>query len=460
MKKHSDEVEQIEAIRKEIKHVYLSDSRPWVIGYSGGKDSTLVVQLVFEVMRELNPDQRKKQIYVISSDTLVENPLIISFIDQSLQKIADSARKFDLPITTHKVMPELKNSFWVNLIGRGYPSPRQHFRWCTDRLKIEPTNKFITERINEYGEVIVVLGVRKAESSSRARVIENHQVKDRILQRHASLTNAYVYAPIQDLSTHSVWEYLLEGPAPWGVNHQQLLDIYQDSSAEPVFMLDKSFPATGNSRFGCWTCTVVSEDKALAGLIENNNPELEPLLIFRDWVYKIRDESGKREKKRQNGQIYYVGEGDNRHIGLGPFTFETRKEILNRLLQIQKQLFSDSSYVGKYSQRPLISLEELKLIDQIWIERGNWESTVPEIWTDVMETKLNWVNPERPLFPKEEINLLQQLSDDKDVPLDLIHKLLKIEEKYFGFSIKRGLYNDFNSILNEQWLHPGNEVAE
>lgn len=453
-----ENLNQIQTIHNEIKQLYLADSRPWVIGYSGGKDSTLVVQLVFEAISQLRPEQQLKDIYIISSDTLVENPLIISYIDHSLEMIEQYAYTQDLPLSTHKVMPELNQSFWVNLIGRGYPSPRQHFRWCTDRLKIDPTNKFITEKINQFGEVIVVLGVRKTESSSRAQVLEKHRVENRILRRHTSLTNAYVYAPIQDLSTHEVWEYLLSKPAPWGINHNKLLEIYQDSSTEPVFMLDKSSPATGNSRFGCWTCTVVTEDKALIGLIENGNPELQPLLEFRDWLYQIRDVESKREKKRQNGRIYHVGEGENRRIGLGPFTLITRKEILRNLLEIQKQLLNDSVYTTKYGTRALISLEELKIIDQIWIERGNWESSVPKLWEDVMGNTLDWVSPERPLFSQDEISLLKKLSKENGIPLELLHKLLKVEEKHFGFSIKRGLFNEFNSILNEQWLHQEDEA--
>lgn len=450
---------KIQEIREEIKQIYLCDPRPWVIGYSGGKDSTLVLQLVYESLLELEPQQRKKHIYVITSDTLVENPLIITYIDKALSFIDIAARKQKLPITTHKVMPELRNTFWVNLIGRGYPSPRQHFRWCTDRLKIEPTNNFIKERINEFGEVIVVLGVRKAESSSRARVIESHRIENRILRRHTTLINAYVYAPIEELTTQSVWDYLLNTPSPWGIDHKDLYNIYQDSAAEPVFMLDKSSPATGNSRFGCWTCTVVVEDKALVGLIENDNAELYPLLIFRDWLYIIRDEEDKREKKRVNGQIYYVGEGENRHVGLGPFTLETRKEILRRLLITQKTLFEDKVFVSKYGRKELISIDELKLIDQIWIERGNWESSVPQIWKEIIGTAIDWVNPERPLFPMEDIKFLKELSEENNIPIDLLHKLLKIEEKHFGYSIKRGLYSDINTILNEQWLHHENEVS-
>ena len=112
-----------------------SDDSPWVVGYSGGKDSTVVVQLVFEALKELPPEKLHKKIYVISSDTLVETPLIIQSINQTLRKVQEKALELGLPIETHKVKPVVEQSFWYNIIGKGYPSPNQQFRWCTDRLK-------------------------------------------------------------------------------------------------------------------------------------------------------------------------------------------------------------------------------------------------------------------------------------------------------------------------------------
>ena len=60
----------------EIRYVYQSDDRPWIIGYSGGKDSTTVVELVYSMLLKLPPEQRSKRVYIISSDTMIENPLI------------------------------------------------------------------------------------------------------------------------------------------------------------------------------------------------------------------------------------------------------------------------------------------------------------------------------------------------------------------------------------------------
>src|ERR1700722_13928311 len=106
---------------REIREVYLSDNRPWVVGYSGGKDSTCALQMVWTALAALRPDQRRKPLYVISSDTLVETPVIVRYIDVTLRRIEAAAAAQNLPIKAKKVTPNVDRSFWVNLIGRGYP---------------------------------------------------------------------------------------------------------------------------------------------------------------------------------------------------------------------------------------------------------------------------------------------------------------------------------------------------
>ena len=141
---------------------------------------------------------------MISSDTLVETPKIVDYIDASLERMNDAAGSAGLPLTAHKVKPTLENTFWVNLIGRGYPAPSKQFRWCTDRLKIEPANRFILEKVAEHGEVVVVLGVRKGESATRAQVMTLHRLKNSLLSRHSRLPNAYVYTPVEDWTVDDV----------------------------------------------------------------------------------------------------------------------------------------------------------------------------------------------------------------------------------------------------------------
>src|SRR5579863_3206549 len=177
----------LERIYDEIRQVYLQFPQPWVIGYSGGKDSTAVLQLVWKALEKLPVEQRAKPVFVIASDTKVETPVIVDYIDTTLRLVNERSQAARMPFQAQKVMPTLNDSFWVNLIGRGYPAPTTRFRWCTDRMKITPANRFIGQKVAQYGEVIMVLGVRKSESSTRMQLMSTYQMKNHILRRHGSL---------------------------------------------------------------------------------------------------------------------------------------------------------------------------------------------------------------------------------------------------------------------------------
>ncbi|MCR1950019.1 DNA phosphorothioation system sulfurtransferase DndC [Clostridium sp. DSM 100503] len=302
---------KVENIIKEMTRVYKNDSRPWVIGYSGGKDSTTVVQLAFMMLQKLPPEERHKDVYVVSSDTLIENPVILSYLKENTQLINEGARKLGLPLYTHMVHPDYNNTFWSNVIGKGLPTPTSiRFRWCTERLKIKPSNKFIEEKVRENGEVVVLLGVRKAESIARGIRIKNREIDGYLLTPHATLQNTYVYNPIVELTTDDVWEILLSnnGITPWETNNNVLFELYMggDGGECPFTTTnDKETPSCGNSRFGCWICTVVKEDKSLTGFIKTTEPELQLLLDFRNWLLSIRDKHEYRQQYRRDGNHYY-----------------------------------------------------------------------------------------------------------------------------------------------------------
>ena len=183
---------------KEIQELYLSDQKPWIIGYSGGKDSTTILSLVYSALLGLPKDKLTKHIYVVSSDTLVEPPVVVDMILTVLDLINRQAVIDCLPMTAHPVTPKPDQTFWVNLLGRGYPAPTQSFRWCTERMKINPVSAFIIDKVAKFGEVIVVLGSRSQESSSRAQVIAKHRITGSLLARHTSLPNAFTYMPIEN----------------------------------------------------------------------------------------------------------------------------------------------------------------------------------------------------------------------------------------------------------------------
>jgi DNA sulfur modification protein DndC len=176
-------LKDIQNITNEIQELYCLDTIPWILGYSGGKDSTTVLQLVWNAIAALPAKKRNKTVYIITTDTLVENPIVSAWVGNSLKLMSAAAQEQELPIEPHLLHPAIKDTFWVSLIGKGYPAPRHRFRWCTERLKIHPSNSFIRDMIRASGEVILILGTRKAESSRRAATMEKHElgkVNDRI----------------------------------------------------------------------------------------------------------------------------------------------------------------------------------------------------------------------------------------------------------------------------------------
>lgn len=437
---------------EEIHGLYKADKRPWVIGYSGGKDSTAILQLVYLALLSLPEVERQKPVFVVSSDTLVETPIIVNLITSTLEKIQSGANSQGLNLHTQQVMPKIKETFWVNLIGKGYPAPTKNFRWCTERMKINPVSEFILDRVAEFGEVVVVLGSRSAESSSRAQVIKKHKIEGKRLAKHVSLPNAYVYTPIEEWSADDVWEFLFTGSAPWGGNHQALFDLYKDSNAgECPLVVDTSTPSCGNSRFGCWVCTVVTKDKAMDGLIESGHTWLAPLQDFRNKLHHTtlpENKSEFRNFKRRSGKITTVGLDEDFKVIPGPYWMSYRKELLRKLLEAQKEARIEDP------QLELITFPELEEIRNAWKHDPNepdWEDSLPKIYEDVMKDKRDWAESDAGAFTKLDADLLLELQTKHKVPAALIMKLIELELSMDGLSKRSLIFDRIGKLLNRDW---------
>lgn len=355
-----DQKTNFDIICQQMLDEYLDSSQnfPWIVTFSGGKDSTLVAHLVFDILLELPPNLRTRQIYFVSNDTLVESPLVVSHMKKTLAQILKSAKILKLPIDGEITTPKVSETFWSLLIGKGYPSPNRGMRWCTDRLKIQPTSQYILNKVSEHGEVILLLGVRKDESATRKASIESHQnLENSNLTPHTSLKNAYVYRPIVDISTDEVWEFLVFNNPPWGGSHRDLVQLYREAQGGecPLILSQDDAPSCGtnSSRFGCWTCTVVTKDKSLQGFVDVGKTEFQPLLDFRDWLVEIRNDEKYRQYRRRNGQVTMK----NGKLIPGPFTIEARQMIFERLMQVQDEFGEE-----------LISPAEIEFIKQTWAE--------------------------------------------------------------------------------------------
>lgn len=443
------EQKTIQDVYNEIREIYLRFPQPWVIGYSGGKDSTTVLQLVWKAIETLAPAQRQKPVFVVASDTRVETPVIVDYIDTTLRRINDAARAQGMPFHSEKVVRPLEDSFWVNLIGKGYPAPTTRFRWCTDRLKISPVNRFVQEKVAQYGDVIMILGVRKAESATRAQLMQTYQVKGHVLRRHSSLPGAYVYAPIADFATDDVWSYLLQVQSPWGNNNRDLAALYRNAnSGECPLVVDTSTPSCGNSRFGCWVCTVAQRDTSMEGLIDNGEEWMEPLLEFREWLSVTTDPARKREFrdiKGRDGRVILKKDGTP---AARTFTLAASKQALEKLLNAQKTI-NDSRPNSKIT---LIEEEELHEIRKVWrTERRDWDDSVPQIYRSVYGDSIEWPSDDDSPFHYEQKAVLERACREHDVPFDLMAKLMDAERRMNGMARRAGIQKALSRVLEEEW---------
>lgn len=415
-----------EQIVDEIRSLYLSDAIPWIVGYSGGKDSTASLQLLWTAVASLPEAQRVKPVHVISTDTLVENPVIAAWVETSLLRIGISAQQQGLPITAHRLTPSIENRFWVNLIGKGYPAPRPKFRWCTDRLKISASTKFIQELSENNGEAILVLGQRRGESQVRDKVMDQYKDSTRArLSRNKDprLSRVWVYPPIENWSSDDVWGYLITQPNPWGIDNQELFGIYRGATpdAECPIVVDTSTASCGDSRFGCYVCTMVSEDKSMKAMIQNDVQKqwMQPILDFRNKHLAVEDRSV-RDFRRMNGRLT-VFHGELVH---GPYTQAHRAQLLRELLLTQRVVRNADQKQGTQLIE-LISIEELDEIRRLWVEdKGEIEDLVPQIYTEVFDAPYPGKDLEQSPLDATDLGLLERVA--KEVDPEAANELYKL----------------------------------
>lgn len=450
---------------QEVVTLYGSDDIPWVIGYSGGKDSTAVLQLVWNSLATLPPEKRVKPVYVISTDTLVENPVVALWVSKSLDRMDTEANEQGLPITAHRLTPEPENTFWVNLIGRGYPAPRPKFRWCTERLKIMPSTAFISSVVQKHGEAILVLGTRKAESTARARVMERYEKKRvrELLSPNGSLPNSYVYTPVENWTNDDVWLYLMQVKNPWGYNNKDLLTMYQGATAdgECPLVVDTSTPSCGDSRFGCWVCTLVEKDKSMHAMIQNDQEKewMLPLLELRNELDPPRGpqtDRALRDFRRMNGSVQLF---HDRPIP-GPYKQHVREDWLRKVLQAQR--FIRENGPEEVRNIELITLEELEEIRRIWvIEKHEIEDTLPEVYREATgEPFPGGRIDDNLVMGAGEMQLLREICGDDDLHYQLTRELLSIEKRHKSMLRRAGLFDAMKNAFHRHFYDDENDALE
>ena len=446
----------------QVQKLYRADEIPWVVGYSGGKDSTATLQLVWSALQLLAPHERSKRVFVITNDTLVENPAVAAWVRRAHQAMESAAVEQGLPISTHLLSPDVSETFWVNLIGRGYPAPSRKFRWCTERMKINPTTRFIRSLVQKNGEAIIVLGARRAESAARAARIDRYNrqsVRDH-LTPHVELASALVYKPIVDWTDDDVWLYLMQVANPWGFDNKQLLTMYRTASpdAECPVVMDTSTPSCGNSRFGCWTCTVVEKDKSMSAMIQNDAEKewMQPLLDVRDQIADATTGRSLRDFRRLNGRVSLF---NGNHVP-GPYTQDGRAHWLRLVLEAQTWVRAKGP--NDVRDIELITLDELHEIRRIWVaEKHEREDLLPSIY----EKTTGQPFPGQPRFDdqfpfqSDDLTDLRELCKS-DLQYELLRELISVEHGHRIAARRSGLWQDLEAAFNRSGYESREEAID
>ena len=390
----------------------------------------MLVSLIFEAVSSLPLEERTKEIAVVCTDTRVEIPAVVSRVENELRLMTQFSQKKQLKISTHLLKPPADQSFWVNMLGRGYPPPNRVFRWCTQRLKIDPVSSFIKNNLERWGEAIIHLGARRNESGSRAQTMKARARNELGLSRHEDLPRCWIATPIEFVTTDEVWEFLLDEKtgleSPWGGDNNELFQLYKDAAGgECPLVVDKSTPSCGNSRFGCWTCTVVERDKASEGLLACGDLRMEAFLRFRDILIEYRNpDNGYRDMIRKNGQE-----------GPGPLKIESCKALLAKLLELQEE-----------TGLSIISEEELHWIQTFWKSARN-----PDSGNGVANIVIQQRGKTMPEIRDDSyLKFIQTaVATDKDISLETLHRLIAKVEEFSESHRALGLQEDLLQILQD-----------
>jgi len=300
----------------------------WIITFSGGKDSTS--SLIISLEAAITFKGKVERIDIIYSDTTVEIPTINGYAKDFLKSLKKNPHLNGVDFHTHIVRPPIKDRYWVKLLGYGYPPPHQKFRWCTHRLKIRPVENKL-KRYFKPDQTLIITGVRYGESQDRDKRLalscsRGGECGQGLWFQYSDKLKVGYLAPLIDWTSCDVWDFINFVAPGHGFPTTELNKIYNGH----------------DTRFGCWTCTVVRQDRAMERTIEQ--PEwahLAPLAEFRNYIWQETRNANTRQL-RDNGMP-------------GRLKISTRKKLLKRLVNIQSS-----------TKISLIDDQEIEAIKGIW----------------------------------------------------------------------------------------------
>lgn len=374
---HKDIVTLLNEARQLITETYINpnDRSPIVLRCSFGKDSSILLKLTIEAVMMLPSDQWTRHIYIVVSDTMVETPIIKYHVKGESEKVEQLIKEQHLPMSLHIVKPRLTERYFYEVIGKGYSLPSRKERRCTQKLKTEPSKRFL----KGIDYTTVMTGVRLSESEQRYNTYSAAEDK-RMLDADGKM----LVMPILDFWVEDIWE-AAHGRFPWG-SSLPLRQHYAEATGECGFQnprgTEKNKVDACGARFGCFTCPVISADRSTEHMADHHE-WLKPYTEWRELQMKVygkyvpqrqpwmNDREWKREKERWemfNWRLRGVTKSGYRRNGrkeeldeYGTILVEAREFLLQKLFEAQDEINRLRSVEG-LEPDCLIEQDEIDLI--------------------------------------------------------------------------------------------------
>ena len=339
---------------------YGADRSTWVVGFSGGKDSTATVTFIDWAIGQ-GLIQRPKNLILVYSDTLMELPSLEDSAHRLMAHLQSRGWQIRCSVPALETKPTTVERFFVTMLGRGYPPPHNRFRWCTKRMKTAKIDQIYQSIADEYGsDFLGIDGIRKGESAARdSLILASCSTDDGECGQgwFHNTTHGAKLSPILHWRVCQVWEWnilaWIEHNYPVnGMMQTYGADAYVDDIEEPL-----------SARTGCIGCPLVTTpnekrpkpDKALATVVDQEAwSHLAPFQGLSEVYWRLRwDDSFRHHKK--NGQK-------------GCLTLAAREWALAEILAIQAESARLALDLGR-KPYTLIADDEVALIRQMIADR-------------------------------------------------------------------------------------------